>query len=184
MKFVFVILSLLVIILPLVFYSSNSKDRNTKEIPQKQDKKEFIPSHDQKTITGPMVDIKVPEVKLKELDPVKESPKDLEYQQREYEDWLRQRGLNDYEILLQRDEWKQKRLQILERDGNKCCWCGYPHNLNVHHKYYLQYPNHKKVDPWDYPNDALITLCNKCHQKAHQKQIKVYYTRYKIRGFC
>ncbi len=35
--------------------------------------------------------------------------------------------------------------------------------LNVHHKYYI----HGKK-PWEYENDALITLCESCHQSFHQ----------------
>lgn len=42
--------------------------------------------------------------------------------------------------------------------------------LNIHHKYYVlgKYP-------WDYPNDALITLCKGCHQIAHESLIPVYH---------
>jgi len=35
--------------------------------------------------------------------------------------------------------------------------------LNVHHKYYIQ--GHK---PWEYENDALITLCEDCHKRWHE----------------
>lgn len=35
--------------------------------------------------------------------------------------------------------------------------------LNVHHKYYIRGKN-----PWEYPDDAFVTLCDKCHQKRHQ----------------
>ncbi len=35
--------------------------------------------------------------------------------------------------------------------------------LNVHHNYYIQ---GKK--PWDYPNSALVTLCEDCHKKRHE----------------
>lgn len=83
-----------------------------------------------------------------------------------------------YEDLLLRSEWKAKRDCILKRDNNKCQWCGKQENLQVHHKYYSKYPNNVKVQPWNYPNDALITLCDECHQKAHKKKIKVYYRRY------
>ena len=83
-----------------------------------------------------------------------------------------------YDDLLRTEEWKEKRNHILMRDGCQCQWCGSTTNLNVHHKYYLQYPNHRKVKPWNYPDDALITLCRDCHKKAHQKKVKVYYTKY------
>lgn len=84
-----------------------------------------------------------------------------------------------YSDLLKYSEWQTKRQEILKRDNYKCCYCGSTNKLCVHHKYYLQYPNHQKVNPWDYPDDALITLCNKCHYKVHQhKPIKVYYKKY------
>ena len=83
-----------------------------------------------------------------------------------------------YEDLLLTPEWKSKRGYILKRDNYKCQWCGKQEQLQVHHKYYSKYPNNVKVQPWNYPNDALITLCNECHQKAHKKKIKVYYRKY------
>ena len=36
--------------------------------------------------------------------------------------------------------------------------------LNIHHKYYIQ--GHK---PWEYDNEALVTLCEDCHKKRHEK---------------
>lgn len=84
-----------------------------------------------------------------------------------------------YKELLQTKEWKEKRDHIIKRDGNKCVFCGSPYNLQVHHKYYSKYPNNRFVDPWNYPDDALITLCDNCHHKVHNKHnIKVYYRRY------
>ncbi len=42
--------------------------------------------------------------------------------------------------------------------------------LNVHHKYYVL-----NRLPWDYNNDALITLCNWCHWELHENEaIDVY----------
>ena len=41
--------------------------------------------------------------------------------------------------------------------------------LNVHHKYYI-----KDKAPWEYEDDALITLCEDCHQKAHHSHIPIY----------
>ena len=79
-----------------------------------------------------------------------------------------------YRNLLNDDRWKDKRKEILERDNHRCCWCGSSENLQVHHKYYEKYPNGSFVDPWDYPNNALITLCKGCHEKAHKYDIKVY----------
>lgn len=85
-----------------------------------------------------------------------------------------------YAELLRLPQWRDKRRSILERDEYKCKYCGSKRLLEVHHKYYLKYPNHSMVEPWDYNDDALITLCDCCHKKAHQnKTIKVYYTKYK-----
>jgi hypothetical protein len=55
--------------------------------------------------------------------------------------------------------WQRKRLEVFERD-EWCCQvcCDDSATLNVHHRYYL---NNK--EPWEYPNEALITLCEDCH---------------------
>lgn len=85
-----------------------------------------------------------------------------------------------YAELLRLPQWKDKRRSILERDEYKCKYCGSKRLLEVHYKYYLKYPNHSMVEPWDYNDDALITLCDCCHKRVHQnKTIKVYYTKYK-----
>jgi hypothetical protein len=84
-----------------------------------------------------------------------------------------------YEDLLKCKEWREKRQKILNRDNNKCVYCGEVHNLQVHHKYYSKYPNGFRVYPWNYPDDALITLCDRCHKKVHnKKKIKTYYRNY------
>lgn len=42
--------------------------------------------------------------------------------------------------------------------------------LHVHHKYYI-----KNKLPWEYSNEALITLCQNCHQAVHDStEISVY----------
>lgn len=84
-----------------------------------------------------------------------------------------------YKDLLKTDEWQEKRQEILNRDNHKCVYCGTMYNLQVHHKYYCKYPNGFRVYPWNYPDDALITLCDKCHKKVHnKKKIKTYYRSY------
>lgn len=56
--------------------------------------------------------------------------------------------------------WQKKRLKILERDKFKCQECGSKKDtLHIHHKYY---ENDK--DSWEYPDTALITLCEFCHK--------------------
>ena len=37
-------------------------------------------------------------------------------------------------------------------------------SLNVHHKYYV-----RRKQPWEYDDDALITLCSDCHGKVHEE---------------
>lgn len=83
-----------------------------------------------------------------------------------------------YIELLNDNNWKIKRENILKRDSYKCKWCGDITNLQVHHKYYSKYPNEQKVLPWNYPDNALVTLCDNCHKKAHNKAIKIYYRKY------
>ena len=74
-----------------------------------------------------------------------------------------------YQELLEDERWKEKRKKIISRDHGKCVWCGSDSNLQVHHKYYERFPNEDYVNPWDYPDDAFVTLCEKCHKKAHEK---------------
>jgi predicted HNH restriction endonuclease len=46
----------------------------------------------------------------------------------------------------------------------------HPTFLHVHHKYYI-----KDKLPWEYPSDALTSLCKNCHQEIHDKEkIPVY----------
>ena len=77
-----------------------------------------------------------------------------------------------YTRLLADKQWKDKRVGILKRDNNKCRECGREQRLQVHHLYY----DTAKM-PWDYPAEALITLCFQCHDAKHkdvQDYIKVY----------
>ena len=78
-----------------------------------------------------------------------------------------------YAEKLQDTRWKHKRYDILVRDKNRCVYCygkfteldyqDYEYKnefkIEVHHKFYL--PN---TEPWEYPNEALITLCEICHE--------------------
>lgn len=69
-----------------------------------------------------------------------------------------------YSELLKDSRWQNKRLEILQRDGFTCQLCGSKDKpLNVHHIFYK-----KDVNPWDYENDDLITLCEHCHNNLHE----------------
>lgn len=61
--------------------------------------------------------------------------------------------------------WRALRQQIFERDGWRCVKCDEVCDetvLQVHHLYYL-----KDKMPWDYPKEALVTMCKGCHGKEH-----------------
>ena len=72
-----------------------------------------------------------------------------------------------YRGLLKENKWKHKAKEIRARDGNKCVKCGSKGPLQVHHLFYV-----KNKMPWDYPNDAMVTLCSVCHRKEHGIEIK------------
>jgi hypothetical protein len=64
-----------------------------------------------------------------------------------------------YAEKLRDPRWQKKRLEIMERDGFQCRECGDKEaELHVHHGYYG-----KGRQPWEYPDEALITLCADCH---------------------
>ena len=62
--------------------------------------------------------------------------------------------------------WQKKRLQILSRDNFTCQICGHDDKtLHVHHLYY-----ESGMNPWEYPEDAMITLCEDCHKSEHESK--------------
>jgi len=69
----------------------------------------------------------------------------------------------EYSILLSDSRWSNKRNKILARDLFECKICGSHEKLEVHHLYYVV--DHK---PWEYPNDVLVTWCDKCHEQWHK----------------
>lgn len=88
-----------------------------------------------------------------------------------------------YQNLLNRKEWQDRSHHIKTRDNLKCQAfnCSTPNSiLQVHH---LDYFNHH--DPWDYPDDMLITLCEQCHKKEinRYKFEQDLYTSLKMKGF-
>lgn len=66
-----------------------------------------------------------------------------------------------YNLKLKDPRWQKKRLEIFERDEWRCMLCdSRDKTLTVHHRYYL-----RGYEPWDYPNEALATLCEECHDE-------------------
>jgi len=75
----------------------------------------------------------------------------------------------NYKEQLNDPRWQQKRLRIMERDLFTCCCCGSNFmKLNVHHLYYL-----KNLAPWEYDDEAMVTLCDSCHDFAHTSLTKI-----------
>lgn len=73
-----------------------------------------------------------------------------------------------YDELLKSPQWIKKRKLILDRDNNKCLNCNSQKRLHVHHRQY-RYNSILGgfVNPWEYDNKFLITLCESCHKKGH-----------------
>lgn len=70
------------------------------------------------------------------------------------------RGVSAYSIKLKDPRWQKKRLQILARDEWMCKKCfDSESTLVVHHRKYLP-----KIEPWEYPDELLVTLCETCHE--------------------
>ena len=71
----------------------------------------------------------------------------------------------NYQEQLQDIRWKKKRNKIFKRDEYKCTVCGSDNQLRVHHTYYTK----QRSNPWEYPDNSLLTLCNECHEKYHKE---------------
>ncbi len=70
----------------------------------------------------------------------------------------------EYWQLLKRPEWQKKRLEVLNNAKWECVNCGSKEDsLHVHHKQYF-----KDKKPWEYENDQLEVLCEKCHSVQHE----------------
>jgi 5-methylcytosine-specific restriction endonuclease McrA len=70
--------------------------------------------------------------------------------------------MGSYTSKLRDRRWQKRRLEIMQRDRFTCQLCGSvdpAKQLHVHHLYYT-----RGVEPWEYPDDALISLCESCHK--------------------
>lgn len=68
-----------------------------------------------------------------------------------------------YSEKLKSPKWLRKKYVILERDNYTCQSClTTEKQLHVHHTYYTV-----GKEPWDYPNESLITYCEVCHNTHH-----------------
>lgn len=70
----------------------------------------------------------------------------------------------EYSELLKDERWKRKRDEVLRRDNYECQikGCYSKKNLEAHHLFYLG-----NLNPWEYSNECLVTLCGYHHQEYH-----------------
>lgn len=83
----------------------------------------------------------------------------------------RKKGGDNVNNFYTQKKWKQLRKKILKRDGYKCQQCKrYGKNVpavTVHHiKHLDEYPE------LAYTTNNLVSLCKKCHNKAHPEKGK------------
>lgn len=71
-----------------------------------------------------------------------------------------------YKDLLECEEWKAFRKNVLKLHGNKCDVCGEKNNLHVHHKQYRRIGKVLTL-PWAYYFEDMAVLCEKHHNEAH-----------------
>ena len=64
-----------------------------------------------------------------------------------------------YPLYIQSEEWKEKRIEVLRRDGYMCV-CGSRAEV-VHHNNYQQVGNENLFE--------LVALCEECHSDVHAK---------------
>ena len=77
-----------------------------------------------------------------------------------------QKPRTPYQQKLLDPRWQKKRLAIFERDEWACAKCfDSTTTLHVHHRYY-----DKGKEPWDYPDEALVTLCERCHEEESKQR--------------
>jgi hypothetical protein len=75
-----------------------------------------------------------------------------------------------YGALLFHPLWKSRREEILRRDKFLCVICSGTKTLQVHHRQYhfIVKANQFRL-PWDYSENLLVTLCESCHKRGHNK---------------
>ncbi len=81
------------------------------------------------------------------LQPVNTTTTEMNSQQPTRKSWLDPR-------------WQRKRPEIFQRDNLKCQCRGDTTTQQIHHTEYFE-----GLEPWDYPDDMLITARHKCHKE-------------------
>ena len=87
-----------------------------------------------------------------------------------------------YSEKLKDPRWQKLRLEIFERDEWCCQKCfDSESTLAVHHFRYI-----RDREPWDYPPELLITLCEECHSIEYEmmpEEISSLIEQIKEKGF-
>lgn len=71
----------------------------------------------------------------------------------------------NYNQYLRSDHWKNKRKEVISKQGNKCRICGSVKELNIHHR---RYYNYGESLLYKEKNAFLLPLCNDCHFLWHK----------------
>jgi hypothetical protein len=67
-------------------------------------------------------------------------------------------------------QWKLKRQEIFKRDDYRCVICKSQKDLQVHHRqYHFMVKENRFKPPWDYSQNLLVTLCESCNKRGHNK---------------
>lgn len=78
-----------------------------------------------------------------------------------------------YAEKLRDPRWQEKRLRCLDKAMWTCELCKAVRpsaGLQVHHPIYLS-----GLDPWDYPDDILMVLCDPCHVARQEIERQFFY---------
>lgn len=101
-----------------------------------------------------------------------EQDKEKEKEKERYGHFIEERKKRvDYQEYLKSPEWKEKRDIRLALDGYTCRLCGSGKNLHVHHISYKNLGTPEEVDD-------LITLCEKCHARVHERDFERSFNNY------
>lgn len=79
--------------------------------------------------------------------------------------------LMTYTDKLKSPKWQRKRLETLQSADFKCQLCDHQEKpLHVHHPIYIT-----GLDPWDYPTETLMVLCDECHTERQGIERQFFY---------
>jgi 5-methylcytosine-specific restriction endonuclease McrA len=90
---------------------------------------------------------------------------------------LPEKGHGTYGKLLFDKRWFARRAEILARDNSCCVICASGEKLQVHHRQYHYIVSLRQFKaPWDYVDNLMVTLCERCHGRGHaQYHVPIIY---------